>query len=155
MICPERGVFVETMRKLLKRAYVFVATAAVFIYLTSPISLQAEGAVPQAVFMKITAYSSSPDETDSTPFITADGTRVHRGVVASNVLPFGTKIEIPALFGNEVFTVEDRMSPRIKNTIDIWMPSKTAALRFGAHYANILILPNQNGISLRAPSPQK
>lgn len=155
MICPGRGVFVETMKKLLKRAYVFVATAAIFIYLSSPIAIKAEGAVPQAVFMKVTAYSSSPDETDSTPFITANGTRVHDGIIATNMFPFGTRVEIPSLFGNKVFVVEDRMASRIKNTVDIWMPSKIAALRFGANYANILILPNPSEISLRAPSPQR
>jgi 3D (Asp-Asp-Asp) domain-containing protein len=98
--------------------------------------------VVSTLTMRITAYASVPDETDSTPFITADGTHVAAGIVASNILPFGTKIEIPALFGNEIFTVHDRMSPRIKNTIDIWMPTVQQALYFGAEHAQVVVLGN-------------
>ena len=94
----------------------------------------------QVVHMRVTAYSSSPDETDNTPFITAMGTEVHDGIVATNILPFGTKIQIPALFGNKIFTVEDRMNHRMKNVLDIWMTSKAKALRFGVNYADIIII---------------
>ncbi|HVO28630.1 MAG TPA: hypothetical protein VMT81_01455 [Candidatus Paceibacterota bacterium] len=96
--------------------------------------------VSQVLYMRVTAYASVPDETDDTPFITANGTRVHDGIVASNILPFGTQIQIPAIFGDKIFTVEDRMSTRIKNTIDLWMPTVSAAIRFGAERANIVVL---------------
>src|SRR3989338_8592683 len=43
--------------------------------------------------MTLTAYSSSADETDSTPFITASGSKTRHGVVASNDLPFGRSFE--------------------------------------------------------------
>lgn len=56
--------------------------------------------------MRITAYSSSVDETDGTPFITANGARVRDGIVATNLLPFGTKIKIPSLFGGKVFVLK-------------------------------------------------
>src|SRR3989338_6396754 len=36
----------------------------------------------------VTAYSSSPDETDDTPFITASGGDVRDGVMAAYFLPF-------------------------------------------------------------------
>lgn len=90
----------------------------------------------------ITAYSSTPDQTKSygSPFITANGTRVHNGVIATNVLPFGTKVKIPALFGDKIFTVEDRMAARKKNVFDIWMYSREAALDFGAHYAEVVVV---------------
>lgn len=107
--------------------------------------------VAETLFMRVTAYTSLPDETDSTPFITANGTYVHDGIVASNILPFGTRIEIPSLFGDKVFTVEDRTSPRYKDTIDIWMPTYGKAIYFGLNFATILVLPslNQNsGLSL-------
>ena len=87
----------------------------------------------ETLTMRITAYASVPDETDSTPFITANGTYVHNGIVAVNGLPFGTKIEIPSLFGDQVFTVEDRTSTKVHDTVDIWMPTVGAALDFGAH----------------------
>jgi 3D (Asp-Asp-Asp) domain-containing protein len=79
----------------------------------------------------ITAYSSTPEETDDTPFTTATGSTVHDGIIAANFLPFGTKVRIPAAFGNKVFVVEDRMHPRMTNSVDVWMPSKSAALQFG------------------------
>lgn len=99
----------------------------------------------KVLYMRITAYSSTPNQTDSTPFTTADGATVHDGVVATNLLPFGTKIKIPALFGDKVFTVEDRTALRIKNTIDIWMPSKKKALIFGANNADVVIMGKNNG----------
>lgn len=88
----------------------------------------------------ITAYSSSPDETDDTPFITALGTWVRDGIVAANFLPFGTKIKIPDVFGDKIFIVEDRMHERKNNFIDIWMPSKEKALSFGIIKTRIKIL---------------
>ncbi len=90
--------------------------------------------------LKVTAYASEVDETDSTPFITANGTYVHDGIVATNLLPFGTKVMIPSLFGDKVFTVEDRMNRKFSNNIDIWMASRQEALDFGAHGANIVVL---------------
>lgn len=91
-------------------------------------------------YVWITAYSSSFDETDDTPYITAYGTPTRDGIVATNLLPFKTKIKIPEIFGDKIFTVEDRMHERKTNFVDIWMPSKEQALKFGIHYSKILIL---------------
>jgi 3D (Asp-Asp-Asp) domain-containing protein len=88
----------------------------------------------------VTAYSSSPDETDDSPFITAAGTRVHNGIVATNLFPFGTKIRIPDIFGDRIFVVEDRMHARHKNRIDIWYPSKKEALIFGIRQARVEVV---------------
>lgn len=90
----------------------------------------------------VTSYSSSVDETDSTPYVTASGAFVRPGVAASNVLPFGTKFRIPDFFGNTVFTVEDRMNSRYngKNWIDIWFESKAKAQSFGKQVAEIEII---------------
>lgn len=90
--------------------------------------------------MYVTAYSSTPEETDDTPFITASGTHVRDGIVATNELPMGTKVKIPALYGDKIFTVEDRMHERMKNKVDIWMPTKGAAIRFGIKKAEIVVL---------------
>lgn len=74
------------------------------------------------------AYASSPYQTDSTPCVTAAGTRVRPGVVASNFLPMGT---ILAINGRE-YMVEDRMNPRYNGRfVDIWFPSTSEALQFG------------------------
>lgn len=90
--------------------------------------------------MTVTAYSSTPEETDDTPFITASGTHVRDGIVATNQFPFGTKVLIPQYFGEKVFVVEDRMHRRKKNNLDIWMSSKEKALRFGITTADVVIL---------------
>lgn len=103
---------------------------------------------PEVLHMRITAYTSLPDETDSTPFITANGTYVHDGIVASNLLPFGTEVEIPSLFGSKVFTVEDRMAPEFRNSIDIWMPTFGKAIYFGLHRADVVVIPSVPTLSL-------
>jgi len=88
--------------------------------------------VLETIPMTITAYSSSIRETDNTPFITAAGTQTRDGVIASNLLPFGTKVRIPRLFGDKIFVVEDRMNKRMGNfQVDIWFPSSELAKNFG------------------------
>lgn len=88
----------------------------------------------------VTAYTSDPDETDDTPFITASNSEVRDGIVATNFLPFGTQIKIPAFFGDKVFTVEDRMHKRKTNFLDVWMPNKQDAVEFGINRAEIFIV---------------
>jgi len=89
----------------------------------------------------VTANSSTPGETDSTPFVTAAGTPVRDGIVANNLLPFGTKIKIPDLYGDKTFVVEDRMNRRKgNNQFDIWFPSHAQAENFGTETTYIEIL---------------
>jgi 3D (Asp-Asp-Asp) domain-containing protein len=102
-------------------------------------------AVPKEAVRRIkvvlTAYSSTVAQTDSTPFITANGTYVRDGIVANNGYPFGTQIRIPELFGNKVFSVEDRMHWRVGyNQFDIWFPTYEQAKKFGVKYAYVEIL---------------
>ena len=90
----------------------------------------------------ITAYTSTPDQTDDTPFIAASGKMVHDGMIAANGLPFGAKIRIPSLYGDKIFVVEDRMNKRKLDThIDIWFPTKDLAVNFGVkknYYIEVL-----------------
>jgi 3D (Asp-Asp-Asp) domain-containing protein len=79
----------------------------------------------------VTAYSSSVNETDDTPFITASGERVRDGIVAANFLPFGTRIRIPEVFGNKIFVVKDRMATKHAEKVDIWFETKELAKTFG------------------------
>jgi 3D (Asp-Asp-Asp) domain-containing protein len=89
----------------------------------------------------ITAYSSTIHETDETPLITAAGTMVKDGVVANNLLPFGTRIRIPKIYGDKIFVVEDRMNLKAGNYhIDIWEDSRQDALDFGAKRTYIEVL---------------
>ena len=89
----------------------------------------------------ITAYSSTPWQTDDTPFITASGSRVREGIIANNYLSFGTKVRIPEIYGDRIFTVEDRMNWKKSNyQVDIWFPDYQQALVFGAQRTHIEIL---------------
>jgi len=95
----------------------------------------------QRVKMVITAYSSTPWQTDSSPYITASGKTVEEGIIANNMLTFGTKIRIPELYGDKIFTVEDRMNWRKGYYhLDIWFPEYWQAKNFGAKRAYIEIL---------------
>ncbi len=127
------------MKRILKLTWLSLTVVASFIAAASPAIIRAEKEVPQVLYMRLTAYSSSEDETDYNPFYTANGKHVADGFVASNKFPFGTKIQIPELFGDKIFTIEDRMAKRFQKTVDIWMPSKKAALYFGVTHANVFV----------------
>ena len=100
-----------------------------------------EPKVVQKMTVILTAYSSTPEETDNDPFITAAGTWVRDGIVANNLLPFGTKIKIPEIYGDKVFIVEDRMNWKKSNYhFDIWFPSYWGAKNFGVERTYIEIL---------------
>lgn len=109
----------------------------------------AEGAVPvtekvtvlrEYRYVPMTAYTSRPEETDDTPFITADGSHVRDGIVACNFLPFGTKVRIPSLFGDKIFEVHDRMNKRYPYKMDFWMEDLGEARKFGVKYAHIEVV---------------
>ena len=85
-----------------------------------------------------TAYSSTVDQCDPTPLITANGTHVHDGTLAANFLKFGTKVKFPTLYGDKIFTVEDRMKSNRK--VDIWFPTRREAMNFGAKVIEIEVL---------------
>jgi 3D (Asp-Asp-Asp) domain-containing protein len=97
--------------------------------------------VVKTINVVITAYSSTPDQTDDSPFITASGKTVADGIIANNLLPFGTKVRIPKLYGDKVFVVQDRMNRRMGNyRFDIWFPDRTSALKFGVKATDIEVL---------------
>lgn len=99
-----------------------------------------KGAVSR-IKVVLTGYSSTVAQTDSSPFITANGTYVHDGIVANNGLPFGTEIRIPELYGEKVFSVEDRMHWRKGNYhFDIWFETYEEAKQFGVKYAYVEVL---------------
>ncbi len=100
---------------------------------------------PAVATMKviITGYSSTVEQTDDSPFTTASGKTVEDGIVANNLLPFGSKIRIPEVFGDKIFTVEDRMNQRKGYYhVDIWFSEYEQAKNFGAKISDIEILAN-------------
>jgi len=105
----------------------------------------------------LTAYSSTPDQTDDTPFTTAAGTRVRDGILAvSRDLEragwrFGTPVVILEVSGpgcgaaaealvGRVLVVEDRMHRRKRNQIDVWRPSRAEARAIGRCTARVAAL---------------
>ncbi len=97
-------------------------------------------AITKELVVTVTAYSSTPDQTDDDPFTMANGHRVHAGAIAANFLSFGTRIMIPELYGNKIFIVEDRMNKRFPNRIDIWFPNRKTVDDFGVQTLKIQII---------------
>ena len=104
-------------------------------------NLPSPDTVVRRIKVIVTAYSSSPEETDESPLITASGSQVKEGIIANNLLSFGTKIRIPEIYGDEIFVVEDRMHWRKGYYhIDVWFPTKEEAQEFGAKTTYIEVL---------------
>jgi len=96
---------------------------------------------PLKIFAIVTGYSSTEEETDETPFITASGKFVEDGIVANNFFPFGTKIKIPEIFGDKIFVVEDRMKKdKLKFHFDVWFDEKEKAKNFGIKFTWVEIV---------------
>ncbi|GGM01895.1 hypothetical protein GCM10010841_07910 [Deinococcus aerophilus] len=103
----------------------------------------------RSAVVRATAYNSLASQTDSTPFITATGTRTRPGVVALSrdllrQFPYGSKIMIEDLSGRynrmlkgRIFIVEDTMAARKTNSLDIWMSTRSEAINFGARQVRI------------------
>jgi len=108
--------------------------------LANVIDIKPEIEIVKTYQVRATAYSSTPDQTDDSPFITAAGTYVRDGIVAANFLPFGTKVRIPDIYGNKIFVVEDRMSKRYWHNIDIWFADRATAKQFGVKNITIEVV---------------
>jgi len=103
--------------------------------------LNPEPQIARSLTVVVTAYSSTPWETWGDPFITAAGTRVREGIIANNLLPFGTKVRLPEIYGDKIFVVEDRMNSRKGYYhVDIWFSSYWEAKNFGAKRTYIEVL---------------
>ncbi len=111
----------------------FLNTIRSWLGVRSRLYIRPEPGTTYAV--RASAYAPSPYQTDSTPCITAAGTVVRRGTVASNFLPMGTLL----LINDELFIVEDRMNPRYNKAIDIYFPSTSEAKEFGSEFLEITV----------------
>ncbi|MBU0546110.1 3D domain-containing protein [Patescibacteria group bacterium] len=96
----------------------------------------------------ITAYTSTVDQCDDDPFIAASGKHVYDGMIAANFLPMGTHIKIPSLYGDKIFTVDDRMNSRYGyGRMDMWMDApRSEAIKFGVKKVEIEIYYEGNKI---------
>ncbi|RIH82637.1 hypothetical protein Mlute_02426 [Meiothermus luteus] len=119
---------------------------------------------PKVLVLKATAYTSSVRETDSTPFITATGARTRIGIIAVSrdmlrELPYGSKVMLEDLgtaggrgkgrfnylFKDRIFVVEDTMHPRKREQIDVWLPDRSTAIRFGVRTVRVTIIQRGRG----------
>ncbi|MDO8559998.1 MAG: hypothetical protein Q7S23_03080 [bacterium] len=100
--------------------------------------------VVRKVRVVVTAYNSLPEQTDSTPCITASGYNLcqadEENVVAANFLRFGTKVRLPDYSGEKVYTVQDRMHPRFDRRMDLWMRERSDARKFGLRTLTVEVL---------------
>lgn len=90
-------------------------------------------------WVTVTAYSSTPDQTDSTPFNTATGERVYWGGVAANSLAINSRIRFVGFHYGKSFRVNDRMHRRFSDRIDIWFPTRKEALAWGKRRVQVEI----------------
>lgn len=96
----------------------------------------------QTASVTITAYSSTRDQCDSTPHITASQKPVRVGSLAVSRdllkemgISYGQRVLIP---GYGMFEVLDTMHPRWQRRVDIWESDREAALLFGRQEGTLI-----------------
>lgn len=108
--------------------------------LTGELPVSAEREPVKTIWVVVTAYSSTPDQTDSTPCIAAKGFDLCKAyaelgegnTIAANFLAINKQVKLPELFGDKTFAVRDRMNARYgQGRIDVWMPTREMAKEFG------------------------
>jgi 3D (Asp-Asp-Asp) domain-containing protein len=98
----------------------------------------------------VTGYSSTRDQCDDDPFVTAANTRVRHGIVALSrdmlkaytpdaPLDWGDRIHLDGI-GD--FVVEDSMNSRFSRRVDIWFPDRRSAKRWGVQKSQLVVLPS-------------
>jgi len=126
---------------LIKLSYTFKEDAPQFI---NKLPENEDSKVKWSGVFAVTAYNSEAGQCDDAPCITANGFNLcENGVedsIATNMLPFGTKVRIPELFGERIFIVRDRMNKRYYEHFDVWMVDHSAAVKFGLKIAKVEIL---------------
>lgn len=107
----------------------------------------------------MTAYSSTVDQTDDSPFTTSTLQPVRSGIVAvsrdllAEQLPYGTTLRVLEAHGEGekcgawqipmLLEVQDTMHLRKRNQIDLWLPSRNEALQWGYCQATVEIIDVQ------------
>ena len=91
---------------------------------------------PETMTMTATAYSWECGNGDD---LTASMTPIREGVIAvdKSVIPLGSQVEIVGL---GVFSAEDTGSAIRGNRVDVFMPSRGEALRFGRQMVEIRVI---------------
>lgn len=94
----------------------------------------------KTIWVTVTAYSSTVDQCDDTPCVTANGFDLCQNyeetaaadTIAANFMKFGAQVRLPEVSGNKILVVRDRMNARYGyGRIDVWMPTREMAKEFG------------------------
>lgn len=122
-----------------------VAQAATTFTVSAPDQPAAQMSSPEApaphesLRATVTAYTSSPDETDARPHENASGSKPGPGSIACpSRYEFGTEV----LIKGKTYVCDDRMNARYAggDYFDVWMPSKKAAFTFGRQRLDVKVL---------------
>ena len=115
-----------------KEITVIAVVPEVYPYVTAR-TVVTSGAVKRAV---VSAYSSTPDQTDADPFINAANRHVRKGDVACpRRLKLGTKVEIQGI----VYECADRLAEKYDDRFDIWMETREEANQWGIKKLEVTI----------------
>lgn len=111
----------------------FQSTTSVLAEINNPVPKIEEG-----IYL-VTGYSSTPDQTDSSPDIMASGKKVYDGAIACpRKYEFGTKVEI----SGKLYTCEDRMALKHDGAnpkFDIWYSSRELAKNHGVQKVRVIV----------------
>lgn len=96
----------------------------------------------RTVWMKVTAYTPSVYECDSTPLITATGDSVAVGGVAADPrwFPMGSKIIIPGYNNDKICIVNDTGSKIKGNRLDVFLWKRKDALEWGIKTVKVKVI---------------
>ena len=117
---------------------------------------QEETPAPQRYQVTASAYNSLPTQTQGNPNIAAWGDKLKPGMKAIAVsrdllkkgLSYGMRVKIEGLPGE--YRVLDKMHPRWKNKVDIYMGNdKDAALEWGVRKVQIRFTPLDDDVDAR------
>lgn len=132
---------VQTVKAQEDQAGLFSAIKDFFTFGDTIFPVSEEREPSRTIWVTVTAYSSTVDQCDSTPCITANGFDLCQAfaehevadTIAANFLKFGTQVRLPEISGNKILVVRDRMNARYngQNRIDVWMPTREMAQKFG------------------------
>ena len=119
----------------MRRRVLLLVLAAVFLHGCAAVRREGPSKREKEVTVTAYAYNSTKAQTDGRPEETASGHDLEPGMRAIAVsrdleelgLTFGTKVHIEGLAGT--WTVLDRMHPRNRRAIDIYMGVDVAAAR--------------------------
>lgn len=91
------------------------------------------------IVAEVTAFTGDPSENGGYEGLTVEGKPLEEGHVAADDLPLGTKVIIE---GKE-YIVADRFGGNYRNRIDIYMPSRESAYRFGRQHLTVKIIEEE------------